>query len=257
MNSGERLLRSFEQAVTARIIAEEVHTCHLLDPLADAHARMDERGFDVLGVRDDRDVVVGWVHREATGPGSCSNHYVPFTATDLISDSTPVYELLAVLQHQPRVFMLAGPSVSAIITRADLQKEPIRVFVFALITMLEMAITVRLQASYEGEEWQARLSSGRIARARDLYQARLERNEEIALFDCLQFCDKRDLVAGAPELRAMLGFDSKSSCSKVLRGVEAIRDRVAHGQDLVAGTDWPETIELLESVDLMLQRNSS
>ena len=85
-----------------------------------------------------------------------------------------------------------------------------------------------------------------------LYKERKARNEEIDLADCLQICDKRDLIlklVGYGEL----GFESKGKAERLFEDAENLRNRLAHSQDLVLGTSWAEVIDLAASLDRFLQ----
>ncbi|HEX7051136.1 MAG TPA: CBS domain-containing protein [Longimicrobiales bacterium] len=242
---------------------ERINAEHLLEYLyiseevadaASAKRRMEAYDFDVLGVSDKHGRVYGYIRRDCPPSGSCSDHAIPFHAFDLISESTPIEEVLGHLRTKPRVFVLGGGEVYGIITRGDLQKPPVRIFVFGLITILDMQLTATVRTYFPQDSWCQLLAVRRVNAARKLLEQRVARNEEIDLTDCLQFCDKRDLVLREESARKNLGFQSKASGRQFLIAVEDLRNRVAHGQDLVTGTTWEELIQLIERVDLQLAK---
>ena len=57
---------------------------------------------------------------------------------DLISDATPLAQIFSGPGERQHSFVLAGGSVSGIVTRADLNKSPARIYLFGLVSLLEM-----------------------------------------------------------------------------------------------------------------------
>jgi hypothetical protein len=146
--------------------------------------------------------------------------------------------------------------VKGIITLADLNKPTVRVYLFGLISLLEMHLRFWVLESYGPDGWQQELKDERLLAANALQDERRGRNEHIALIDCLQFCDKRDLVVAKTDLRARLGLGSKSNSVSLLRKSEDLRNRLAHSQqDLVQGTSWPALIELIERLEALVHRS--
>jgi hypothetical protein len=142
------------------------------------------------------------------------------------------------------------------VTVADLNKPPIRVYLFGLVSLLEMHLRFWIRDSYGDGSWKEKLKVPRLEAARNLQAERERRNEQIDLLDCLQFCDKRDLLLGNEELRKKLDIESKSNGKDLLDEVEKLRNRLAHSQqDLVEGTTWPELIEVIERMEALVHRS--
>jgi len=107
---------------------------------------------------------------------------------------------------------------------------------------------------YPNDSWEEALSPGRLNKAKELYKDRLARNEEIDLADCLQLCDKRTLVLKGKRIRECLAFRSNGEAKRFLEDVEKLRDRLAHGQDIVAGSSWPEVFSLAQKTEKVLEQ---
>jgi hypothetical protein len=161
---------------------------------------------------------------------------------------------MALLAEKSRLFILERNRVTAIVTRSDLEKAPVRLLLFGLVTLLEAQLLNLIRLYYDADGWQRFLSQRRLAKAEQLLQERAARDEEIDLSDCLQFSDKRDLVLRAERLRTLLGFKSKKSAERFLTEAEALRDRLAHAQSTVSGSSWPDIIALAEKINALLQR---
>ncbi len=250
----EDLRELFQRAVTVRYIAGfQLVTCDADEDVEEARARMDAHGYDVLPVLTEG-AVLGYVERDSlrTGPCSASEHRLG--PADLVADSTPLLELLPILQHRLRVFVLQGNRVTGIASRSDLQKAPVRMLLFTLVTLLEMHLQRLVGTLYSDAEWPQYLSKPRLQLAERLRAERHERNEQIELSDCLQFCDKRDLVTRFSDSVGHLGFRSRHGLERFLNEAEELRDLLAHGQDLTAGSSWPERIRLISELQWILER---
>jgi hypothetical protein len=76
------------------------------------------------------------------------------------------------------------------------------------------------------------------------------------LLECLQFCDKRDLVVSIKELRAKLGMNGKAFALRSLKRAELLRNGLAHSQrDLSYGSSWESLISLAEWIELVVERS--
>jgi hypothetical protein len=243
--------------ILARTILEPLRCCPAEAPAHEMESDLKNRGFDVAGVKAiENGPVIGFVKREAMRSGSVKDHIIPISAEHLISDATSLSDLLNVFRTKERVFVLVGSEVKGIITRADLNKPPVRVYLFGLVSFLEMHLRFWVRNAYGEDTWKAKLKEPRIEAANKIQEMRRARNEEITLLDCLQFCDKRTLILANAELRTRLGLSSKERGEKLLKKAEDLRDLLAHGQhDLVSGSSWPALIENVEEVETLIHKS--
>ena len=249
----EDLRGLFERAVTVRFIAGfNLVTCDADEDVAAARARMDAHGYDMLPVVT-AGAILGYVERDNLEDGRCSACERKLGPSDLVSDATPVLDLLPILRDRQRVFVLQGNRVTGIASRSDLQKAPVRMLLFTLVTLLEMHLQRLVVAHYPLSEWPPPLSQARLQLAERMFAERRDRNEQLELVDCLQFCDKRDLVLRVSAALGYLGFPTRRALERFLNQAEALRDLLAHGQDLVAGSSWQERIELVADLQRVLQ----
>jgi len=226
-------------------------------PATEAHQILTERGYDAAGVQESQDGrVVGYLITEELRTGKVNEHVKPFKADDLVSDSTPVQDLLTVLRRQERAFVLCGSRVCGILTRTELNKPPARVYLFGMISLLEMHLQFWVANSYADDSWEHLLDERRLAPARKLYEERRHRDEEISLLDCIQFSDKAGLVISSPGLISKLGIPSKRKAEALLGGAERLRNKLAHSQlDLVQGTTWEKLIDRVEAIQKFVHRS--
>ena len=250
-------LRSlFETGITANSIQEPLKYCFYGEPALKVQAELRRLDFDIAGIRSSKDQpILEFVRTASLQNGNCEEVAESIKAADIIAESTPLIEVLNGLRDRTYFFILNGRQISGIITRADLQKPPVRILIFGIISLLEMHLTFLVRTHFPDEKWRDVLKPKRIENAETILQNRKERNEEIDLTDCLQFADKRDLVLASREMRDHLGLESKKGTQSVLRNIEKIRDKLAHSQDIVSGTTWEELIDVVQKVEWMLQRS--
>lgn len=250
------LRRLFDERVTVSAICEPLDCCLADDPANEIAERMRELKFDEIGLKPDENAAVtGYVRMVDLCTGPCAAYRRDFLQTDLIADSTSMVEVLLSLRDDARKYVLFGRQVGAIVTRADLQKPPVRMLVFGLITLLEIHLSFLVRHIYQDDAWQQALSKTRLAAARRLMKERAARGEELGLLDCLQFCDKRELVVREKRGLEVLDLPSRSAGRRLLKAIEALRDKVAHAQDLVSGTTWESVIETVAQTEALVARS--
>lgn len=247
----------FEKGLTTEAISEPLRCCAQADPVLTVREELDRLDFDVAGVIDsETKLVIGWVERSALSGTICSEHLRPFEPHQLVSDSTPLVDIIRVLSEQERMYVVARRGVSAIVTRADLRKPPIRVLVFGLVSLLEMHLTYWVGAEFPRESWRACLNKTRIAKVDELLAQRQERGESISAIDCLQFCDKRDILSRNDSVRTKLGLGSRKAAVCLLKDIEHLRDCVAHSQeDFVGKGGWEKFSSTIRQIEGILQKS--
>jgi len=142
--------------------------------------------------------------------------------------------------------------VGGIVTRSDLQKPPVRMWLFGMVTIIEMRVTRMIEQNAPGEDWRQSLSDARLEKAEALLAERARRNQDLDLLDCLQFSDKCQIVARNETLRARTQYDSRRKLEDAAKRLERLRNNLAHAQDIVS-TDWETLVELSENLDNLLE----
>jgi hypothetical protein len=250
------LRKLFEDGITAQAIYEPIQSCFSTDPATEIKNHLNKLYFDVAGIRNSEDnPVEGYIIASELTGGLCRDYKKAFNVSELITDTTPLTEVLNILKTNQRAFVLSRNSVEGIITRADLQKPPVRILLFGLISLLEMHLTYLVRKFYPNKSWIKKLKDTRIKKAKAMLKERKKRNEEIDLTDCLQFSDKRQLVLEEKNITNILGFTSKKSGYRILRSIEKLRDKLAHSQDIVTGSSWEDIISLINDIEKLIQKS--
>jgi len=144
--------------------------------------------------------------------------------------------------------------VGAIVTLSDLEKPPVRMFLFGMITILEMLMTWGIRMYFPGDSWCKHLSAGRLAKAESLRQERRRRNRAADLLDCLQFSDRGQLMLRIPRVLELLsrnGIPSRQAALKAIHELETLRNNIAHSQDIIPES-WNRIIIFSTRLEMLL-----
>lgn len=246
------LRRLFVRTITLRDIAEPLGSFDASQPAPEVGAFMSERGYDVVGVRVNG-VVAGYAVRTDLVAGNTGQHRRAFASTDVLPDSEPLLGALAALRERRHVFITVLGHVGGIVTRGDLQKAPVRLWLFGLVSLLEMQMLRIVRERYPSDDWSSHLSGERLAGARRIFAERRQRREENDLLDCLQLGDKAAILMKDPALFAQSGFTSKAALAAFFQQVGALRNALAHANDILLG-DWPALPDLVSDLESFLER---
>ena len=238
----DSLLRVFTGGFSAAQIAEPLRSFEASTPAREIADLMRQRGLGVVGLRHEG-LVTCFFEIPEEPEGACSDHHRPFDDALVLPDSAPLDEVIQALDREPRVFVRGFWQIAGVITRYDLQKAPVRMWLFGMLTLIEMRMTGQIEEFYPGESWSEYLSSARMEGARQLLAERQRRNQDLKVLDCLQFSDKAQIFARSKELRATTRFTSRKQLERVAKLLQRLRNNLAHSQDIIT-TDWEAIVDL-------------
>lgn len=246
------LKKIFLDNVTAKFIFERLLSCPASSECNDAREALERRDFDVAGVIETKDApVIGYVVASELGVGEFKTYIKDISRELLISDSTPLANIFSVLSIQNFVFVLSGNQVIGIVTKADLNKPPVRIYVFGIVSLLEMHLNKWI-LHYLGDDWANKVPKSRIADAWEIFEQRKGVNQELTLIECVQFCDKRDLLRENNDFLEAFCF-SKRRLTSLLSRAERIRNDLAHSQNsIIASMEWPKLTETITGIEAFL-----
>lgn len=248
---GAALRRTFDDAFTAEHIAEPL-VSYDFDRSAEAIAiLMAVRDFDVAGVRFGG-IVGGWVRRAELDGGQLDDHVHDFDAADVVAAREPLAELVPRLAEREVLFVSVFGAVGGIVTQADLQKPPSRMWLFGVLTLLEEQLGREIRERFPDEGWRELLSNARVKRAQTLQAERRRRNEHLEMVDCLSFGDKGWILSKVPEVLDRLEIPSRRAAIQRIKQLEQLRNRLAHGHDVVAA-DLPVMARLATRLERLLE----
>ena len=238
----EDLHRLFRDSITAREIAEPLAAFDANQPSEKVKGFMEAKGFDVIGVSSDG-TMLGYVQIEDLKIGLLKEYTKPFSDRTLLDEKTPLLETLGKLAEEDFVFLRFLGAPSAIVTRSDLQKAPVRMWLFGIISILEMQLLQIIKNEAEEDWWKDLISPERQKAAQKIYKLRLDKKEEIGLVDCLQFGDKMTIFKKTDALFERTRFSSKNDWKSTMDKIESLRNNLAHSNE-IREDSWPEKIDL-------------
>jgi hypothetical protein len=246
----DSLLRVFTGGFSAAQIAEPLRSFEAAAPAAEIAALMREQRLGVAGLRRDG-LVVGYFEIPEEPEGACENHLRGFEGARILHDSAPLNEVIAALDEVPRVFVRGYWQIAGVITRYELQKAPVRMWLFGMLTLIEMRMTGQIEEHYPDDSWSRYLSPARLEGARRLLEERRRRNQDLTILDCLQFADKAQIFARSQELRETTRYTSRKQLEKVAKILQRLRNNLAHSQDIITN-DWEAIVDLSASMRQIL-----
>ena len=246
------LSRLIDEEIRVELIAEPLHVVEGSDSAADVASHLKRLGYDECGVR--RGGVVSASVRLADLVGETSEEAArPVPLERIVAPATPLWTCLERIARDGPLFLLGDHGLDGIVNRADLNKQPARLLMFGVLSMLEMVLLALIQHHYSGNEWMDKISNSRAEAAGKLYARRLKLREEIDLADCLQLCDKADVCRKTKAICNMWGL-SGNQANRLFKALQSIRDNLAHSQSPAAGGDWSKTVgALMQGHDLLDQ----
>jgi len=129
---------------------------------------------------------------------------------------------------------------------------PVRMWLFGLITLIEMRFLTLIERRFPEDGWQQYLSNKRLVKAAALQEERRRRKQDPQLLDCLQFSDKAQIVIRDEQLRGQIGFQSRRQAEQAIKNLEKLRNNLAHAQDIVS-LDWGTIVNLSENLERVIE----
>lgn len=243
----ESIRRVFTEVFSVRDIAEPLVSFDGTLRAVEVREFMETHGYEVVGVRG-MGQVIGFARRQDLEHGTCHDHISRFDDHLVIPGSAPLTDVVAGLTESPRMFIKILGFVGGIVTRTDLQKPPVRMWLFGMVTLIEMRFSGLISQFCPDESWRQYLSEGRIKKAEVLLQERARREQELTLLDCLQFSDKGQIVARNAQIRQLTSLTSRRMVEDTMKALERLRNNLAHSQDIIT-SDWDIIVRLAENLD--------
>lgn len=243
----------FVNRITVNSIFEPLKSCLISGQAFELKSELLNLDFDIAGVVNEEEKVVGYVKTSDLKSGTIDKYLKKFEAHHIISDSTSILELFTALRSKSFLFVLSGSTISGIVTKADLNKPPIRIYLFGIISLLEMHLAYWINKIYTSGSWKAELSKPRQEMAQKLFEEKKLKNQEIDLLSCTQFGDKKTIICKNSVIRERLNLGGRNKVKENLKYVENLRDNLAHSQSDLAGEyEWGHIIDTISWIEFIL-----
>jgi len=188
--------------------------------------------------------VQGFVKQERLKGEVCGESMRHYTVDQVIKGTGSLSDVIHILTRHDFCFVSIYGEVTAVITREDINKPQVRMWLFGLVTMIETSLTQLIEKVYPEDTWKAVLSAGRLQKTEMIWDERKRRNLHCKLIDCLQFSDKAGILITDKDSLTLMGFETGKQAKKIIKELESLRNHLAHSQDIVAH-DWAQIARLV------------
>ena len=245
--SSERLLNMFHEGFNVVDLAQPLRSLDIGTDIEDAGKLMKKEGVPVLGIRRSGRIA-GYVLPEDLNGDGVLTEFREFNPDQLLDDTSNLEELFAPLSEHNFVFIEVVGETVCIVTRDDLEKPPMRMWLFGIITLVEMNVTWAVEQIYPNGGWKNLISPARLEKARELQFERKRRNQDSTLLSCLQFSDKLNVLTKEQRNRDIMNLRSRADSRKLIKHLESLRNNLAHSQPVIED-NWKVILELSKKIE--------
>lgn len=244
----------FIDNITTKFIFEPLACCGINDSAYEVRNLMKKRDFDVLGVTKDNNAI-GYIRKQDLTHGSIEEYILPFNTTNIISDSTPIAELLDLLGDQGYIFVLTKNQITGIVAKADINKPIVRIYLFGIISLFELHLNYWIIKHHGISDWKNLIGEKRLEAANQIYKERQGQNLDLTMLECLQLCDKREILRQTDGFREIFNF-SKTKFKDFVEDVEKVRNEIAHSQSsIIANLPWDNFTSTIDIIKTFLSKS--
>lgn len=151
----------------------------------------------------------------------------------LISRDTPIPELIELfVRSSNRAYLVIfGQDMVGLVTLADINKMPTRIYLFNLVAELETALAAAISGYVDGEDEKVLtvLEKSEIVREYGAMTPSMRSQDlDISILQQLNLSDLVNFLRKTPALYQAIGFKSAGDVERRLNGLVHLRNRVAH-----------------------------
>lgn len=247
LSANPHLVRLFTEAFTAQDIADPVRSFDTGTSCDHVKAVMDEHDLEVVCLRE-QGVIIGYARRSDLLAGVCGEYARDFREGQVIPGTNSLSDVIHILTLQEFGFISVLGDIAGYVSRSDINKPVVRMWLFGIITFIEMEIMHLIEDFFPDDSWLPAITEERAERAKVMQDERKRRGQHCSLLDCLQLSDKGRILISNEQTLAMLGMDSRRNAKKIIREVESLRNNLAHAQDIVT-YDWAQIVRFTHRIE--------
>jgi hypothetical protein len=214
------------------------HTCKPTDKQSAIKADNQDL-YSFMPVTDDNDRIIGlydaqrWFQAEPPD-APVSDSFQRLCESMIIGENASIFDFILRAEERPTCLVVSDSGIGGLVSISDLQQLPVRAALFALITSLEMAMSLRIRAHWpEGSNgWLDLLPDQRAASIQKSARHAVRKNAYVDDVILTNFSDKADVVREA----GLLGSD-KAQWTDPLKGIQGLRNDLAHAKPFAASPE--------------------
>ncbi|MBL0509663.1 MULTISPECIES: CBS domain-containing protein [Aeromonas] len=228
----ESLHKIFLENAKLLSLLEPVLCCKNTDSASDTKYALELRDFDVTCVVNDEGVIIGQIERKNLKQGIVAEYIKNIDEEQKIDENTSLVHLLNILETSEFKYVTRDNQIIGIVTRSDLNKPIPRTYLFGVVSLVELHINFWINHYYPNDIWLHILNKDRRSKVQETIALRRGSSDYLAMVECAQLCDKKEILRNTPEFLARFGF-SKKSFKMFLEKLEIVRNEIAHSQSSI------------------------
>ena len=150
----------FMELFTARDIAEGLLSFAVDSDCDEVKTILELRKRAVASVRVNG-AVQGYLRLSDLEAGQCADCLRHFTVDQVLSGNAAFSDVIHVLTRHDYCFVTLLGDVSGVISRDDINKPMVRMWLFGIVTMIEMGLVQLIEEQFPEQSWQSVVSAGR------------------------------------------------------------------------------------------------
>jgi hypothetical protein len=242
-----RLLRVFNENFTAIDIASPLLSFDAESKAMKVLRVLEQKGMHVAGVRLDG-VIAGYILRDKLSKGTCEDFLHSFDNEATLEASTGMPEVIKALEGRERIFLTIFGVVAGLLRKDDLEKPAARMWLFGMISLIEMSVTEAIKKRFKDDSWSELVSPARLSKAQALFEERRQSNVPCDLLSCLQLIDKGTVFMKDLKLRSTTIYESRRSGERDVKKLVRLRNHLAHSHNLMPD-NWDAIVILAKRFD--------
>lgn len=250
-------------------IFDNVSVKHIAEPLAsfdegasssETLAFIKQKNFDTVGVQK-QGLACGYAKRSDLASHINKNK---LTLGDHIKEFEPILDESAPLiaaframrDHNKYLFVSFFDRVVGIVSRGDMQKIPVRLWLWGLISLLELQLLRAIIEIYPDSEWDQSLTdSFGQPLGKKLFNKLKKTNSEINLAECLSFNEKKIILLNSEQCKNLIFTEENepSEQNKFWDELGKLRNNLAHYHNIIT-KNWKDVVDSVIYAEKLLNR---
>ena len=248
---------SFDQAL--QLISKSVRVEHIMTPenelvcssvesdASNAKDLSNSTGYDVIPIRNEKTISAYYEKENGTT--------LQIRVENLINWGSAVSNCLGLFHENEFFFVNRENGIVGFVNQADLDKPPVRLLFYVLISRLETVLVSVITSAYQKDSWSRLLSQERRAKLKQIFDAKEKRGLQVDLVSCLNLSDMLTILQKGTTLLKTLHFGSRSECEKTCGGLDQLRNDIMHTiSPTLLGEGTKKLLERLENLRQLTQR---
>lgn len=237
--TAEPVSRDLYDCTAAELATGSVEHLSYDTPPSTAAEWLETNGYDAAPIERQGDAV-GFIHEDdvtADDDGdTLEEHLTPLTIDYMMSGDTAFEDVLAALIEEPVYFLGGHSRITGILTRADLNTAPARIYLFDRISYLEEHL--RELILEHAPNWkQTPVTVDELDDIEDRYADAQAANVELEEIHYAQFSTLNTIISNVEACWQACGFSTTAQADSQLHEITDLRNDVAHANLLVENTD--------------------